>query len=149
MLGQKKQNFIFIKIGFYVLIFLAIIYTMRYTRSANFADQIGIFFGPSPSSFEQKSNWCSPSIQLVAWIEKDKFVTGADQIAGICSLTSTAYSAEDIKDLQWKPLLTAKDSQGKEDTLESDPSFVFLRSKGLIYKSPQFKSQLEKVFSQK
>lgn len=149
MLGQKKQNYIFIKIGFYILIFVSIVYTMRYTRSTNFADQIGIFFGPTPASFEQKSNWCSSSIQLIAWPEKDKFITGADQIAEICSLASTAYSAEDVKNIQWKPLLTAKDSQGKEDTLESDPSFVFLRSKGLIYKSPHFKSQLEKVFSQK
>lgn len=152
MLRQKKPNFIFIKIGFYILIFIAIIYTMRYTRGSGFADQLGIFFGPQPQpkvSLEQKANWCPEGVQLVAWVERDKFVTGSNQIKDICSLNSTGYSAAEIQNITWKPLLIAKDSQGKEQKLEADPNLTLLKSGDLIFKSPEFKSQLEKVFNQK
>jgi hypothetical protein len=123
---------------------------MRYTRGSGFADQLGIFFGPQASvSLEQKSNWCPLAVQLVAWVEKDKFVSSDAQIKDICSLKSTGYSANEIQNITWKPLLVAKDSQGKEQTLESDPSLSYLKAGDLIFKSPEFKSQLEKVFNQK
>lgn len=123
---------------------------MRYTRGNGFAEQLGIFFGPQPNvSLEQKSNWCPESVQLVVWVDKDKFITGINQIKDICSFKSTGYSSQEVQNIDWKPVLLAKDTQGREQKLEADPSLTLLKSGDLIFKSPEFKSQLEKVFNQK
>jgi hypothetical protein len=149
MLPKKKQNYIFIKIVFYLLIFISIIYTMRYTRTSNFSESIGIFFGVTPASLEQKSQWCPEGVQLVAWAEKDIFTANKVEINSLCSFASTGYESEEVKNLTWKTLLVAKNAQGNEEALESDPTLRFFKNKNLIYKSPQFKAQLEKVFAQK
>lgn len=127
---------------------------MQYTKSTDFANNLGILFGldnPTSNSnlFLQKANWCPEQTQVVAWLENDKFIADENELILICNLTTTSYEPQEVNGIKWIPLLVAKDIKGNEEILESDANYVFLKRKSLIYKSPNFKYQLEKVFNQK
>jgi hypothetical protein len=149
-MNPKKYNgpnMVYLKIGFYVLTFIVLIYVMRYAKSESFSNSLELFLG-QPSQ-NQMLNWCPEEPQLVVWIPKDRFTAKPLALASLCKFSTQSYEISEVEKIHWRPMLMAKDKSGAETFLESDESFNFVRKGSLIFKTRSLRTLLETSFESK
>ncbi|MCK6596453.1 MAG: hypothetical protein L6Q33_14740 [Bacteriovoracaceae bacterium] len=151
---KKKHNLLWFKIGLYLFLLYVVFSAMQYSRSTTFTEKLVLFFGPSPLvdkslTLKQNQSWCVEKPIIIAYLEKDIFITDRESIEWLCNIIGESYQKSELEGLKWTIKLESRNSQGQVHQINVDSTLSYIKTKELIYKTSKFKHDFEKVFGQK
>ncbi len=138
-----RFNWLYIKIGLYAVLLYSVVTVMQYVKSTSFSSNVEVLMG-SPSQ-SRVFEWCSSTVQVLYFVESNITVRESDRIQDLCRLSYSSYKADEVRGIDWKPLMKSLSGTGQETVLESDKTLNFIKMGSLIYKVDGLKSKLSSM----